>query len=670
MTAFITRSGSQLLLNGQHFRFTGANIYWLGLSDVALTSGGLTIPTSVNGLYYPSRWVIGDALGTAREMGMTVVRSHTLGMSVGDPLAVCPTLSALTNNKPNTTAFNTIDYAIYLAGQLGIKLIIPFTDNYYYSNMGKRTFTNWRGLTSGAQGTDWRIEEQVFFTDGKVLNDFLHYISLVLNRVNQFNGLAYKNDPTIMAWETGNEITPPTTWTTTIANYIKSLDSNHLVVDGSYENNTDPANPTFTAAQLSIANIDIVSNHFYPTYNQIAANDAAQAAGISPAFPNANPPKVYLVGEYDWTYNPVASATAAIDTATAPGGYTQSVKLQVIRATTAAYRVQLLAALNAGPNTAQATLTKGVAYVLSFYARATGSVSNRIMAAAVQMTLAPYSPYGAVNAVLTSAWKQFSVTFTAFQTDSAAAIVFNVGDIVDTTWITGIALVRQGQTTNLVRNGSFVTNTNFTSQPWVLHLPPLVASSDLTDFLHNEVEINPLISGACLWSLMPHFDTYGFCLQTDGFAMYYPNGLIAGRNQTVDQAERMQIIRAHGSRLQGKASIPLAAGMSAPTITVKPGTPNTITWTGIIGARAYSLERAAITTPATYPFPFDALRWTVVGSYTDFQTPVKDYAAANTVYRLRAQNVDGVYGPYSLVQPNTIAHTTHIVPLNTIMEQQ
>src|SRR2546423_1483049 len=30
---FVTRSGSQLLLNGQPFRFAGANIHWLGLDD-------------------------------------------------------------------------------------------------------------------------------------------------------------------------------------------------------------------------------------------------------------------------------------------------------------------------------------------------------------------------------------------------------------------------------------------------------------------------------------------------------------------------------------------------------------------------------------------------------------------------------------------------------------
>ena len=665
MTSFITHSGSQLLLNGQQFRFTGANIYWLGLSNVASTSGGQSIPTSVNGWYYPSRWAINDGLSTAKEMGMTVVRSHYLGISVGDPLSVCPALSNITNNQPNLTAFNTIDYAIFLAGQLGIRLIIPFVDNYYYNNMGKRTFTNWRGITSGGQGVHWEVEEQTFFTNSQVVNDFHNYIALILNRINQFNGLAYKNDPTILAWETGNEINPPPSWTTTIANYIKSIDGNHLVMDGTYINNTDPSSGTFTASQLDIANVDIVSNHFYPTYNQIAANDAAQAAGISPSFPNATPAKAYIIGEYSWKYTPTASAMATIDTTTAPGGYNQSAKLLVTSATDAAYRVQLLQPLNDGTNASSTTtLIGGATYVFSFFAKATGNVSGRMMTSVIQMTTSPYNSYGTVNAALTGSWQQFSVTFVMPQNDSKAAIAFNVGDAVDTTWITGISLLEPGHWTNLVRNPNFAMNTNFTSSPWVLHLPPLTAANDLSDFLHNEVEVNPAISGACLWSLMPHYDVYGFCVQTDGYSMYYPDGLISQSNQTMDQAERMQIIRAHGYRLQGFSSTPNASGLRAPTLTVTSGNPNVITWTGVVGASTYSLERASTTTsspspspspfpfPISFPFPFvsNALNWSVIGTYTDFQTPIKD-SATNSVYRIRARNVDGQYGQYSLIRP-------------------
>lgn len=52
--------------------------------------------------------------------------------------------------------------------------------------------------------------------------------------------MAYKNDPTIMAWETGNELgaymlgagAPPAVWTNNIGNYIKGIAPNQLVADG------------------------------------------------------------------------------------------------------------------------------------------------------------------------------------------------------------------------------------------------------------------------------------------------------------------------------------------------------------------------------------------------------------------------------------------------------
>src|SRR6266567_6806524 len=65
---FVTRSGSQLLLNVQPFRFAGANMHWLALDD------------STN---YPSQFRVNDGLNAAKEMGLTVIRSHDLGISTG-----------------------------------------------------------------------------------------------------------------------------------------------------------------------------------------------------------------------------------------------------------------------------------------------------------------------------------------------------------------------------------------------------------------------------------------------------------------------------------------------------------------------------------------------------------------------------------------------------------
>ena len=92
VNGFVTRSGNRLILNGAAFRFSGANIYWLGLDE------------NVGGVAYPTNFRVDDVLATAAEMGDNVVRCHTLGISVGNSLSVEPTLGNFSSN-----AFTSID---------------------------------------------------------------------------------------------------------------------------------------------------------------------------------------------------------------------------------------------------------------------------------------------------------------------------------------------------------------------------------------------------------------------------------------------------------------------------------------------------------------------------------------------------------------------------------
>ncbi len=249
---FVTRSGSSLLLNGQNFRFAGANIHWLALDDYG---------------NYSSQFRINDALDVAREMGLTTVRSLSMGISTG-----CSNCIESKLGNFNAKALEQDDYIIKEAEACGLRLIIPLTDNYHYATGGKHTFTDWRGIS----------DENQFYTDQQVINDFETYIRTLLNHVNIYTGVAYKNDPTIMAWETGNELQPPTAWTQNISSYIKSLDPNHLVIDGRY--GIDP-----NAASLT--QVDILSDHYYPKSISRMNTDAQEAKQAGKAF---------VIGEFDW----------------------------------------------------------------------------------------------------------------------------------------------------------------------------------------------------------------------------------------------------------------------------------------------------------------------------------------------------------------------------------
>jgi hypothetical protein len=283
VTGFVTRSGSTLQLNGSTFRYAGANIYWLGLDE------------NVGGVAYPTNFRVTDALSTAKEMGATVVRSTTLGVSTGNSLSVEPSL-----NTFNDAAFASIDYAVATASKLGIRLIIPLTDNYSYYEGGEHNFTDWQGLTVSA-----------FYDSPTIESDFERYINHLLTHVSTITGIALKDDPAIMAWETGNEIHPPTAWTSLISTYIKSIDTNHLVLDGHYGVDT---------GALSLSTVDLVGAHFNDTAY------AMTASALSSQVTLANGERPFIVGEFDWSdYHGGGNLTgflSAVQSTTAVGGAT------------------------------------------------------------------------------------------------------------------------------------------------------------------------------------------------------------------------------------------------------------------------------------------------------------------------------------------------------------
>ncbi|MCP2370311.1 hypothetical protein BJ978_000987 [Agromyces terreus] len=256
-TEFVTRDGSRLTLDGETFRFNGANAYWLGLDE------------NVGGVDYPTFFRIRNALDTAKEMGLTVVRSHMMtstGQDDANPLAIMPSLG-----EYNDAAFDTIDFAIAYAGSIGIRFILPLTDEWAYYHGGHRDFTTPLGL-----------QPDDFYSDAASVAAFEDYVDHILTRTNALTGVRYVDDPTVMAWELGNELEGMTPeWIARETAFIKERAPQQLVSAGR-RFDIDP--DTLTAP-----GVDIVDVHYYPP---TAAKVAADAAVIADAG------KVYIAGEY------------------------------------------------------------------------------------------------------------------------------------------------------------------------------------------------------------------------------------------------------------------------------------------------------------------------------------------------------------------------------------
>ncbi|OME30066.1 glycoside hydrolase family 2 TIM barrel-domain containing protein [Paenibacillus sp. FSL E2-0274] len=256
---FVRRKGSRLFVGEEPYRFAGPNIYWLGLDE------------NVGGIDWPTPFRVINALDTAVMMGANALRSHTLGVSVGHLKSLMPRLKEL-----NEEAFVKVDFALNEIAKRGLRVIIPFVCNWRYYHGGKSTFTGWRGLE----------DENDFYTDAEVIADFKWYIEQVLNRTNTISGVKYKEDPSIMAWELGNELNhAPAAWVEDICNYIKGIDQNHLVSYGKqFEVDAD---------KLYIAQLDIMDVHYYPA-------DAKELSADVKVVSEAD--KVYIAGEYGWSY--------------------------------------------------------------------------------------------------------------------------------------------------------------------------------------------------------------------------------------------------------------------------------------------------------------------------------------------------------------------------------
>jgi len=186
-------------------------------------------------------------------------------------------------------------------GELGLRLVIPLTDNYDYYHGGYWNYVSFEG-----GGCEWRPKHvpppgddcRSFFDHAEprgpaVIAHFKEYVRVLLTHVNQFTNIALKDETAVLAWETGNELQtesqPFAAWTEEIAVFIKEeLGARQLVLDGRDEGGMG----VDIDALHKTSHVDMYTDHFYESAVTAAAkvgNNSAFAVGAD---------EVYYVGEY------------------------------------------------------------------------------------------------------------------------------------------------------------------------------------------------------------------------------------------------------------------------------------------------------------------------------------------------------------------------------------
>lgn len=251
----ITRVGDKLMEGDREFRFMG-----FAAPNIQQNESQLRADMKNR---FPNEFEIRDILGALEWVGSRATR--TFSLSVYSPEDELPVYIPARRTY-NEEAFRCLDLVIALAHEYDVRLIIPFIASQQF--IGIRGVDEFSDLAGKPRGSFW--------TDEEVKDDFKHFLDFILNRRNTVNGLLYKEDPTILAWQLGNEFgsygpdrglpyedweQPILDWSLEMAAYIKSIDPNHLVME---------AGGADRQAFIDDPNIDIISEHLYEYWNKIS----------------------------------------------------------------------------------------------------------------------------------------------------------------------------------------------------------------------------------------------------------------------------------------------------------------------------------------------------------------------------------------------------------------
>ena len=267
---FVKQAGPELRLHGKPFRFAGSNNYYLMYKSQFMVDDVLT-RAAAQGFRVMRVW---GSLDIGNQDGSNSIRGKADGVYFQYWDGTAPAYN------DGVDGLQRLDYVVYKAGQLGIRLVIPFVNNWNDFG-GMDQYVRWRG---------GQYHDQ-FYSDAVIRSWYKNWIAHLLNRTNSYTGIKYKDDPTIMTWELANEPrclsagayprSPDCTtqtligWADEMSTYIKTLDNKHLVSvgDEGFYCIPDAADWTDncgegvdTLAFTALENVDVMSFHLYPDH--------------------------------------------------------------------------------------------------------------------------------------------------------------------------------------------------------------------------------------------------------------------------------------------------------------------------------------------------------------------------------------------------------------------
>ena len=203
--SFVRTTGTRFSLGANPKRFTGTNTYYLGWTS-------------------PQR--VDETLDAARVLGLEVIRTWAFLDEVHDGVVY----QSWGEDAPvyHEAGLAKLDYLLAAARERGLRMMLPLVNNWKDLG-GIPAYQNWLALGAPEE----------FYSDSRARQTYKAWCRTLITRVNSITGVAYKDDPTIFAWELTNEARyeggDPARllrWVDEMSRFIKKLDGNHLVAVG------------------------------------------------------------------------------------------------------------------------------------------------------------------------------------------------------------------------------------------------------------------------------------------------------------------------------------------------------------------------------------------------------------------------------------------------------
>ena len=261
---FVRRQGASFLLDGKEYRFVGTN-FWYGAILGSEGQGGdrQRLQRELDQLHSLGLDNLRILVGSDGERGVTTKVEPTLQVSPG---------------VFNDTILAGLDYLLQQMGERGMKAVLYLNNSWEWSG-GYGFYLEQAGAGRQPRPNEDGYQKFMQAMAQYALNEkaqelFYQYVRDIIGRTNRYTGVAYVDDPAIMAWQIGNEPRafsqeakePFAQWLSKASALIRSLDKNHLISIGS-EGIWGCENDTALYERVSSdPNIDYMNAHIWP-YN-------------------------------------------------------------------------------------------------------------------------------------------------------------------------------------------------------------------------------------------------------------------------------------------------------------------------------------------------------------------------------------------------------------------